>query len=64
MITERCVRGRRLCDFAGIGRTFMLGMIIGKTKDEALRLGNLFLRMIKGEASDEEIDERRGRLVH
>lgn len=35
----------------------MLGMIIGKTKDEALRLGNLFLRMIKGEASDEEIDE-------
>ena len=35
----------------------VLGMIIGKTKDEALRLGNLFLRMIKGEASDEEIDE-------
>ena len=35
----------------------MLGMIIGKSKDEALKLGNLFLKMIKGEATDEEIDE-------
>ena len=35
----------------------MLGMIIGKTKEEALQLGELFLKMIKGEASDEEIDQ-------
>ena len=35
----------------------MLGMIIGKSKEEALRLGKLFLRMIQGEADDEEIDQ-------
>ncbi len=35
----------------------MLGMIVGKKKEEALHLGELFLKMIKGEASDEEIDE-------
>ena len=34
----------------------MLGMVIGKKKDEALRLCGLFLRMIHGEASEEEID--------
>ena len=31
--------------------------IVGKKKEEALHLGELFLKMIKGEASDEEIDE-------
>ena len=35
----------------------MLGMIIGKTKEEALKLGDLFFKMIKGEATDEEIEE-------
>ena len=35
----------------------MLGMIIGKSKEEALRLGKLFLRMIQGEADDEEIEQ-------
>lgn len=45
------------CAISQASADIMLGMIIGKTKDEALRLGNLFLRMIKGEASDEEIDE-------
>ena len=34
----------------------MLGMIIGRTKDEALKMGDIFMRMIKGEATDEEID--------
>ena len=34
----------------------MLGMIIGKKKDEALRMGEIFLRMIQGEASEDEID--------
>ena len=47
----------RLVAVAQASADIMLGMIIGKTKDEALHLGNLFLRMIKGEASDEEIDE-------
>ena len=32
-------------------------MIIGKTKEEALKLGDLFFKMIKGEATDEEIEE-------
>ena len=32
-------------------------MIIGKSKEEALRLGKLFLRMIQGEADDEEIEQ-------
>lgn len=31
-------------------------MIIGKKKDEALHLGKIFMKMIKGEASEEEID--------
>ena len=35
----------------------MLGMVIGKQKDEALKLGDIFLRMIQGEASEEEIDQ-------
>ena len=35
----------------------MLDMIIGLKKDEAMRLSDIFLRMIKGEATDEEIDE-------
>ena len=35
----------------------MLGMIIGKTKEEALKLEDLFFKMIKGEATDEEIEE-------
>ena len=48
------------CAISQASADIMLGMIIGKTKDEALRLGNLFLRMIKGEASDEEIETRGG----
>ena len=34
----------------------MLGLVIGKTEEEALKLGDIFMRMIRGEASDEEID--------
>ena len=35
----------------------MIGMIVGKTKEEALHLSDLFLKMIKGTATDEEVDE-------
>ena len=35
----------------------MLDLIIGKSKDEALRLADIFLRMIQGKASEEEMDE-------
>ena len=45
------------CAISNASADIMLGMIIGKTKEEALQLGELFLKMIKGEASDEEIDQ-------
>ena len=35
----------------------MINLVLGKTKEEALHLSDIFLRMIKGEASDEEIEE-------
>ena len=31
--------------------------MIGKTKDEALKLADLFLKMIKGTVTDEELEE-------
>ena len=34
----------------------MLGTIIGKKKEDALKLGEVFLKMIQGEASEDEID--------
>ena len=35
----------------------MLDLIIGKKKEEALHLSELFLRMIKGSVSESELDE-------
>ena len=34
----------------------MLELIIGKTKEEAMELAELFSKMIKGEASGEELE--------
>ena len=34
----------------------MLELVIGKTKEEALALADLFSRMIKGEAKGEELE--------
>ena len=45
------------CAISQASADIMLGMIIGRKEDEARRLGDLFLRMIKGEATDEEIDD-------
>ena len=45
------------CAISQASADIMLGMIVGKKKEEALHLGELFLKMIKGEASDEEFDE-------
>ena len=45
------------CAISQASAAIMLGMIIGKSKEEALRLGKLFLRMIQGEADDEEIEQ-------
>ena len=44
------------CSVSQASADIMLGMIVGKSREEALRLGDLFLRMIRGEASEEEID--------
>ena len=41
------------CAISQASADIMLGMIIGKSEEEALKLGKLFLRMIQGEADDE-----------
>ena len=45
------------CAISQASADIMLGMVVGKPVAEALRLANLFLRMIRGEASDAEIGE-------
>ena len=41
----------------GVVEDIMLDMIVGRTKDEALHYADLFLKMIQGSATPEEIDE-------
>ncbi|MDO4921623.1 MAG: SUF system NifU family Fe-S cluster assembly protein [Phascolarctobacterium sp.] len=45
------------CAISQASADMMLDLVIGKPKEEALRLADIFLRMIKGTASEEEIDE-------
>lgn len=45
------------CAISQASVDMMLDLVIGKTKEEAHRLSDIFLRMIKGEASDDEIEE-------
>ncbi|MDY4920807.1 MAG: SUF system NifU family Fe-S cluster assembly protein [Phascolarctobacterium sp.] len=45
------------CAISQASADMMLDLVLGKSKDEALRLSDIFLRMIKGTASEEEIDE-------
>ena len=44
------------CAISQASADIMLGMIIGKKKEDALKMGELFMKMIRGEATDEEID--------
>ena len=44
------------CAISQASADIMLGMVIGRKKEEAVRLADTFMRMIKGEASEEEID--------
>ena len=44
------------CAISQASTDIMLGMIIGQSKDKALEYADIFMRMIRGEASDEEID--------
>ena len=57
--------GDTICDGAFVGdgcaisqasADIMLGMVIGKKKEEAIQMGKIFMKMIRGEATDEEID--------
>ena len=45
------------CAISQASADMMLDLVIGKPKEEALRLSDIFLRTIKGSASEEEIDE-------
>ena len=45
------------CAISQASADMMLDLVIGKPKEEALRLSDIFLRMIKGGASEEEIEE-------
>ena len=44
------------CAISQASADMMLDLIIGKSKDEARKLANIFLRMIKGTVSEEELD--------
>ena len=51
--------GAFVCDGCAISQAsadIMLGMVIGKKKEEAIQMGEIFMKMIRGEATDEEID--------
>lgn len=45
------------CAISQASTDIMLGMVIGRKKDEALHLGALFFKMIRGEATEDELDE-------
>ena len=45
------------CAISQASADIMLDLILGKTTEEALRLKDIFLRMIKGGAEEEELDE-------
>ena len=44
------------CAISQAATDILLGMIIGQSKEKALEYADIFMRMIRGEASDEEID--------
>ena len=44
------------CAISQASTDIMLGMIIGQSKETALKYADIFMRMIRGEASEEEID--------
>lgn len=45
------------CAISQASADIMLDLVTGKTVEEARRLSGLFTRMIRGEATEEEIDE-------
>lgn len=45
------------CAISQASTDIMLDMIIGKTKEEAYQLADLFFKMIKGEITEDELEE-------
>ena len=45
------------CAISQASADMMLDLVIGRSKEEALRLSDIFLRMIKGEITEEEKEE-------
>ena len=45
------------CAVSQASADMMLDLIIGKSKEAATKLADIFFRMIKGEVSDEELDQ-------
>ncbi len=45
------------CAISQASADMMMDLIIGRSSEDALRLADIFLRMIQGEASEEEIEE-------
>ena len=44
------------CAVSQASADIMLSMIVGKKKEDALKMGEIFLKMIQGEASEDEIN--------
>ena len=45
------------CAISQASADIMLGMVIGQPKEKALQMADAFMRMIKGEAGENEIEE-------
>ena len=45
------------CAISQASADMMLDLIIGKTKEEALKFSEIFLRMIKGKITDDEMEQ-------
>lgn len=45
------------CAISQASADMMLDLIIGKSEEEAMKLAEIFLRMIMGEVTDEEMDQ-------
>ena len=56
IITDGAYEGEG-CAISQASADIMLDLVIGKSKDEALRLADIFMRMIKEGITDEEKDE-------
>lgn len=56
VVTEGAFQGSG-CAISQASADMMLDLVIGKPKEEALRLADIFLRMIKGSVTEEEVEE-------